>query len=1155
MLSPVLALLSPVLAGAQVRTDGSLGGAARSLAGPTYAITESLGQRAGNNLFHSFQTFRIGAGETALFSTSTPTIANVFGRVTGGAVSTIDGTIRLQAAAGAPALFLINPAGVVFGAGSAIDVPGAFHVSTADSIRFADGVFHAGLARASTFSAAPPEAFGFLGEQRAAVVLRGAQLANGDAPVAIVAGDVMLQDGASVSNRAGPLRLVAVGRQAMQVPLDGEPGPLQGTLRIEPGGIVQTVSRDAAAGGAIQVAAGRVEVAGPADPDAPGTTGIVSSADAAGPGGAVWVRADDALVLSRGAAIESIAWGEGAGGPVHVSAGSLLIDSQGDFFTRIQSKSFFGGGPAGDVGVDVRGNARIAGARPLEDGFAWWQSGDGRITAGQAFIGSMAYVSSSGAVKVNAGRLRLENGAALGTEAGSSGQAGSIAIQAGNLTLAGGGIYTVNTGDANGGGITVSAAEQLHLGENSILVTTSVGAGRGGDIAVRAKEVEIRNSVIQTAAYDTGRGGDVTLDLEGRLHVANDVPGTWSGIFATAEESPLLGLQGETSGRIGIRAGQLSMEGVGGDDGDNRQSTLTGIATSTYGNTAGNIGIEVAGAASLRNATIRSRGQFGGSTGSIRLRAGGAVLLEDTSMETDSQLVSETFVGLAGDIDVEAPALHLVGREWSSYITTSGVTDQGTGGAGTIRLRVAGPMTVQGGGGVSSITTSLGLMDRSGGSGGPVGVDIRAGSLLLDALDADTVTQIASRVPSGSGGVARDLLLKVDGPIELRHGAFMTTTTMGIGNAGTLSIEAGSLLIDNNGSGRLGGVSSESLAWAGGFITGDAGDISVRLRGDLEVRAGGRISSSSVQGAAGTVRVEAANVLLTGGYTGPPIECLICPDSAYRSSIAAFILPLGTQRIPASGQGGNVSITASGRIRVEDGAQITIRNDAIVGGDAPARGLLQLAAPLIELRGNNATISAASTGNVGAGDIQIDAGRAVVIQDSRIVTSAVGTAGDGGFIRVNAPVMALSTGFVQANAIASSAAGGDIAVNVRALLSSHESLHVGGDSVAVFEAGRAGGNVIQAVAPTGVSGNIQIASPQLDLAGTLTLVTAGTLPNEPLGKSPCRRTGGSALGLAGRGGLAPSAMDPVGSQLGQWASAPAGASVVRLAGRAGCVGS
>ena len=122
----------PLATLAQIRTDASLGHAAQTLTGPAYAIPESMGKLAGSNLFHSFQTFNINSGESAAFSTTSAGIQNVISRVTGGAMSFINGPLSLAAASARPNFYFINPAGITFGLGASIDIPGAFHVSTAD---------------------------------------------------------------------------------------------------------------------------------------------------------------------------------------------------------------------------------------------------------------------------------------------------------------------------------------------------------------------------------------------------------------------------------------------------------------------------------------------------------------------------------------------------------------------------------------------------------------------------------------------------------------------------------------------------------------------------------------------------------------------------------------------------------------------------------------------------------------------------------------------------------------------------------------------------------------------------------------------------------------------------------------------------------------
>jgi filamentous hemagglutinin family protein len=98
------------------------------------------GQSVGTNptnLFHTFGQFNVGNGQTANF-VATPTIVNVLGRVNGGTPSVIDGTLKVTGGNN-PNLFLMNPAGIVFGAGATLNVPGSFTATTATSIEFGKG--------------------------------------------------------------------------------------------------------------------------------------------------------------------------------------------------------------------------------------------------------------------------------------------------------------------------------------------------------------------------------------------------------------------------------------------------------------------------------------------------------------------------------------------------------------------------------------------------------------------------------------------------------------------------------------------------------------------------------------------------------------------------------------------------------------------------------------------------------------------------------------------------------------------------------------------------------------------------------------------------------------------------------------------------------
>ncbi|MBM0743473.1 filamentous hemagglutinin N-terminal domain-containing protein [Phormidium sp. CLA17] len=124
---------SPVWAQITSAPDGTNTGV--NQAGNAFNITG--GTQAGSNLFHSFQRFGLNAGQIANFL-SNPAIANILGRVTGGEASIING--RIQVTGSNANLFLMNPAGIIFGANASLNVPGSFTATTANAIGFRPGI-------------------------------------------------------------------------------------------------------------------------------------------------------------------------------------------------------------------------------------------------------------------------------------------------------------------------------------------------------------------------------------------------------------------------------------------------------------------------------------------------------------------------------------------------------------------------------------------------------------------------------------------------------------------------------------------------------------------------------------------------------------------------------------------------------------------------------------------------------------------------------------------------------------------------------------------------------------------------------------------------------------------------------------------------------
>ncbi|MBE9042019.1 filamentous hemagglutinin N-terminal domain-containing protein [Oscillatoriales cyanobacterium LEGE 11467] len=171
----------------------------------------------GSNLFHSFQEFGLDAGQTANFQ-SCPEIQNILGRITGGNASLIDGLIEVT---GSNAnLFLMNPAGIVFGENAQLNVPSSFTATTATGIGLDGGWFNAFGTNDYTALVGTPNAFDFAIFEPGAIVNHGNLTVAEGSNLSLFGGTVVstgtLQaDGGEISVAAVPgenlLRLSAEG--------------------------------------------------------------------------------------------------------------------------------------------------------------------------------------------------------------------------------------------------------------------------------------------------------------------------------------------------------------------------------------------------------------------------------------------------------------------------------------------------------------------------------------------------------------------------------------------------------------------------------------------------------------------------------------------------------------------------------------------------------------------------------------------------------------------------------------------------------------------------------------------------------------------------------------------------------------------------------
>jgi filamentous hemagglutinin family protein len=445
--------LLPTASGSTVRGSN---GRTHNISGNIYSIPESQGKVAGRNLFHSFESFSVGTGDAAVFTTTTPTLQNVIGRVSGSSPTGINGLLALLPAPGSnPNLFFINPAGVMFGAGAQIDVPAAFYVSTANHLRFADGRrFVAGNGSDSTLSIAAPAAFGFLGTTRATVAVTGGAVleTSSGQSLSVVGSDIRIDDDAALATRGGAdIRLIASGADAVEIPLRGSLPLVHGFLNILNGGRVRTSSSGAKDGGNIVVAAGDITIDGKnrATP-----TGISSTASP-----------DD---LNGGLISTSTSTSLGFAGSIQIAARYVVIDGQLSEITASAERGSSG------------------------------QTGTVTINATNAVV-----LLNGGVVSIRNHAIVVDPTRLVPT---------LLSVSASDIVLDGGEIIAWSTGNLPSSDIKVKFTDRFALDRSAIF--TTAGDEKTGNIHLEGGKIFILDrSMVNTSSlsFRSGNTGDITI--------------------------------------------------------------------------------------------------------------------------------------------------------------------------------------------------------------------------------------------------------------------------------------------------------------------------------------------------------------------------------------------------------------------------------------------------------------------------------------------------------------------------------------------------------------------------------------------------------------------------------------------------------------------
>ncbi|MEQ8955086.1 MAG: hypothetical protein RL120_13225, partial [Gammaproteobacteria bacterium] len=204
-----------------------------------------------------------------------------------------------------------------------------------------------------------------------------------------------------------------------------------------------------------------------------------------------------------------------------------------------------------------------------------------------------------------------------------------------------------------------------------------------------------------------------------------------------------------------------------------------------------------------------------------------------------------------------------------------------------------------------------------------------------------------------------------------------------------------------------------------------------------------------------------------------------------------------------------------------DAGQVNLSDDASISAESrsttPASNINIRFADSAQISNSFITTSAVQSDG---GGISL-AGELFYLDKSQLTTSVAGQ-GNGGDIAIATRVLVLNDGFIQANTEGVNASGGDILIDTEALISAQGQLIIGGDQLA-FQPGI---NVIQAAAPDGISGDIQVNSPELNVSADMVVIDTALLDLDELAQNPCSSSFESALAEGGRGGLPAMPDDP-----------------------------
>jgi len=953
---------------AQLIPDTSLG-AEQSIVGPDQPIggipSNVIGGGAlrGINLFHSFLEFNVDANRGVYFANPVG-VENILTRVTGGNPSNILGTLGVQGTAN---LFLLNPAGIVFGPGASLDIQGSFTASTSSAITLGNGVFSANLSVPSTLVSVQPEAT-FL--SALANVTNQANLQTGQTITLIgntienagnlQAGQTLNLTGNTITNTGGVQAGQTINLAADTVTNSGS---LQSGQNLELTAIEFTNSGEAQAGQDLTLSGTTIDNQGnlQAAQDLTITGNTITNQGSSQGGQLVLFNGN---VINNSGDIQS-------GQNLTVQANS--VNSTGQLLA-----------PNGVLTVSASsGNANIQQA--IAQTATVFASNTLNLvqsqltTAGDLSLlaQNTVQIQDSAASSFNAtvgGNLLIQGtqGVTINTRAN---PASAIQV-AGNTTVTSIGMIATNGTFNSTGNLLFSAGSNLQLADSALV-------SNGGSLAIAAGgNVFLQRSQLQAAA-------DVFLSAAGVLQIRDRVD---SPFIASAAGN--FSIQGDAGVDIQAQTNPASILQSGGN--------LS--VTSLSGAVTANIGVTTGGLFSIQSAGNINLGDFTGAA--LQLMSEGAIAAG--TIDTSSSMGDGGAVMLSGKQGVSVTAINT----FSTGATGNGGAVTLFAAQGNINVGSIDSASDNGNGGAVSLiagngisTGAIATFANGSGTGGSVSLNANLNITAIGDIDASSLL--------GNGGTIR--IISSRGAIDTSANVLSTRVlSEDGGTGGTVFLSAnrdltvGSVFSEG---GRLGSGGAIALT-SGGMIAiapnqeinsstvgaGSGGAITITGQ-SVGVGAGTLVKSSSLaSGNAGNITIQAANNGRITLDSNSFLDASVFSDTA--TGTAGFITLTGGSLaitgatldagvLNGNGAGGNVALTAT------NGA-IALSNSRIFADTvgAGAAGNVRLTAPNQEITLTDSDIFTTTSGAGLAGNVNIT-GRAVISVGSTIDVAAFGTGATG----------------------------------------------------------------------------------------------------------------------------------------------------------------